>query len=94
MSGAFPLPCGYVVHALPLGGIYGDSDATLLLVVTNAGSSSGPGSCNPFFGNEIWSSPPLRFFLLRSVRGAGLALMPARPRYQMRFFFLMVDAAN
>ena len=50
MSGAFP-PLS--IHAVPLGGIYGDSDATLLLVVTNAGSSSGPGSCNLFLATRF-----------------------------------------
>jgi hypothetical protein len=40
-----------------------------------------------FFWQRDLVLASLRFFLLRSVRGAGLALMPARPRYQMRFFF-------
>jgi len=94
MSGAFPLPCGYVVHALPLGGIYGDSDATLLLVVTNAGSSSGPGSCNPFFWQRDLVLASLRFFLLRSGRGAGLAHCCPPARATKCVLFLMIFAAN
>jgi hypothetical protein len=87
MSGRAPPPHCRSTHAVPLGGIYGDSDAALLLVVTNAASSSGPGrSCDllcvcVFFGDEIWSSPPsLPPFLplLRSAR-RGRARAPARP---------------
>jgi hypothetical protein len=83
MSGRAPPPHCRSTHAVPLGGIYGDSDAALLLVVTNAASSSGPGrSCDLlcvlcfFFGDEIWSSPPsLPPFLplLRSARRASVA---------------------
>jgi hypothetical protein len=86
MSGRAPPPHCRSTHAVPLGGIYGDSDAALLLVVTNAASSSGPGrSCDllcVFFlatrsGPRL--PPSLRFFLCSDLRGAGgLALLPAR----------------
>jgi hypothetical protein len=37
--------------------------------------------------------PSLRFFLCSDLRGAGgLALLPARPRCQMRFVFLLLMA--
>jgi hypothetical protein len=61
--------------------------ATLLLVVTNAGSSSGPGNCNLFLAPRF--GPLLRFFLLRSVAQGSLL-----PRYQMRLLFIMVAAAH
>jgi hypothetical protein len=84
MSGHAPPPHCRSIHAVPLGGIYGDSDTALLLVVTNAASSSGPGrSCDLLCFLATRSGPRLPSFLplLRSarVRGAGgLALLPAR----------------
>ena len=54
--------------------------ATLLLVVTNAGSSSGPGNCNLFLAARF--GPLLRFFLLRSVaQGSLLLALPNAPSF-------------
>jgi hypothetical protein len=91
----FPLSvprCQFVSHAGPsfISTIWVEFMAMLLLVVTNAGSSSGNGNYNLFSATEIWPSAPF-VFLLRSV---AAEFSPGRAAKCMLLVFIDECGAN
>jgi hypothetical protein len=100
MSGRAPPPHCQSIHVVALGGIYGDSDAALLLVVTNAASSSGSGrSCDLlcFFWRRDLVLASLHFFLCSDLRASvaweGSRSCPPALLNALCFSFLLMATA-